>query len=119
LGYRVRKVDANQPDIVATFRALGCEVWITSEIGRGAPDLVIRKGAEVRLIEVKNGFKPPSARKLTPDEEEFKDKWEPVYAVIETQEQAHQLVADMMISTALRQSKGSCSGCSCRSGCGG
>jgi hypothetical protein len=119
MGYRVRKVDANQPDIVATFRAMGCEVWITSEIGRGAPDLVVRKGTAVRLVEVKDGSKPPSARKLTEDEEDFKDKWEPVYAVIETQEQAHQLVADMMISTALRQSKGSCSGCSCPSGCGG
>jgi hypothetical protein len=119
VGYRVRKVDANQPDIVQTFRAMGCEVWITSEIGRGAPDLVIRKGSQVRLIEVKDGLKAPSARKLTPDEQEFQTKWEPVYAVIETQEQAHQLVADMMISTALRPSKGCCSGCSCRSGSGG
>jgi hypothetical protein len=119
LGYRVRKVDANQPDIVQTFRAMGCEVWITSEMGRGAPDLVIRKGSEVRLIEVKDGSKAPSARKLTKDEEEFQNKWEPVYAVIETQEQAHQLVADMILKTALRPSKASCSGCSCRSGCGG
>jgi hypothetical protein len=119
VGYRVRKVDANQPDIVQTFRAMGCEVWITSEIGRGAPDLVIRKGSQVRLIEVKDGLKAPSARKLTKDEEEFKDRWEPVYAVIESPEQAHQLVADMTLKTALESSKGCCGRCQCRSGSGG
>jgi hypothetical protein len=119
MGYRVRKVDANQPFMVATFRALGCSVWITSEIGRGAPDLVIRKGGQVRLIELKDGAKPPSARKLTPDEQEFQAEWSPVYVVIETQEQAHQLVADMMLRTALDSSRGCCGQCRCQPGAGG
>jgi hypothetical protein len=116
LGYRVRKVDANQTELVQTFRALGCSVWITSEIGRGAPDLVIRKHNVVALIECKDGNKPPSARKLTKDEQEFQREWEPVYAVIESREQAYQLVTDMTLRAALR--RGACGDCRCQCACG-
>jgi hypothetical protein len=119
LGYRVRKVDANQPDIVKTFRAMGCSVWITSGLGQGAPDLVVGGQGWCVPVEVKDGSQPPSKRRLTKDEEKWKQDWIGPYAIVETQEQAHQLVSDMMISTALRQPKASCSGCSCPSGCGG
>jgi hypothetical protein len=119
LGYRVRKVDANQPDIVETFRSMGCSVWITSEIGRGAPDLVVGGQGWCVPVEVKDGSQPPSKRKLTKDETKWKAEWIGPYAIVETREQAHQMVVDMTLKTALGSSKGCCGHCQCRSTFGG
>jgi hypothetical protein len=81
-----RRIDANQPEIVEAFRQLGCEVAITSNLGHGFPDLIVGKPKrqKVVLVEVKDGSKPPSARKLTPDEQKFRDAWAGSYAVVET-----------------------------------
>jgi Holliday junction resolvase len=98
---RARKVDDNQPDIVKAFRAMGCSVWITSSQGQGAPDLVVSRDGWTVAVEVKDGAKPPSARKLTKDEETWKANWKGAYAIVETVEQAHQLVADMRLRAAL------------------
>jgi len=75
---RAKKVDANQADIVKTFRALGARVAITSSAGDGFPDLVVQywyshKPPHVytMLVEVKDGSKPPCERELTPKQEEF------------------------------------------------
>jgi Holliday junction resolvase len=99
---RARRVDTNQPDIVATFRALGCSVWITSGMGQGAPDLVVSRDGWTVAVEVKDGAKPPSARKLTEDEKTWAANWKGAYAIVETVEQAHQLVADMRLRAALK-----------------
>jgi hypothetical protein len=117
LGYRVRKVDANQTDIVQTFRALGCSVEILSSVGNGCPDLLVSKGGRAGWcipVEVKSG-----KWKLTADQEEWVFKWRGPYAVVETPEQARQLVVDMMLRTSLGSSKGCCGACSCRPGSGG
>jgi hypothetical protein len=114
-----KRTDANHAFIVAVFRAMGCSVQSIASVGNGCPDVLVGKDGWTVPVEIKDGNKPPSARKLTENEEIWKANWKGSYALIETPEQAHQLVADMMISTALRPSKGCCSGCSCRSGCGG
>jgi hypothetical protein len=69
------KVDANQPQIVAAFRALGCVVFPTHQMGKGFPDLAVRCGKIMCLVEIKDGAKPPSAQKLTPQEQAFHDAW--------------------------------------------
>ena len=74
-----KKVDDNQKEIVQTFRDLGAKVAITSSAGNGFPDLVVqyryilnrRKPISTLLVEVKDGSKPPSKRKLTPEQEDF------------------------------------------------
>ena len=74
-----KKVDANQKEIVKAFRQLGAKVAITSSAGDGFPDLVVqyrypsRKlyNLETLLVEVKDGAKPPSQRRLTPEQEVF------------------------------------------------
>ena len=74
-----KKVDANQAEIVKTFRSLGARVAITSSAGDGFPDLVVQYWwplaghlpLETFLVEVKDGSKPPSERELTPKQEEF------------------------------------------------
>lgn len=73
MSRRAARVDANQPAIVAALRREGVRVFDTHRLGSGFPDLVAlhRDGRSVVLIEVKDGSKPPSARRLTDDEAAF------------------------------------------------
>ena len=70
-----RAVDSNHAEIVATFRALGCVVTTTAPLGKGFPDLAVLHRKRVRLVEVKDGRKVPSARKRTPLEVAFALLW--------------------------------------------
>jgi len=71
---RAARVDENQSDIVAALRAIGATVRVISQ-GDGIPDLLIGFMGKTILLEVKDGKKPPSARKLTPAEQKFFDEW--------------------------------------------
>lgn len=73
MGYK--KIDANQNQVVKQLRQLGFSVRITSMVGKGFPDLVVGLNGKTVLVELKDENKPPSARKLTPDEIEFFDNW--------------------------------------------
>ena len=46
-----------------------------ASMGRGFPDLVVGIHGITDLVEVKDGSKPPSGRKLTPDQVTFFDNW--------------------------------------------
>jgi hypothetical protein len=88
---RVRpKKDSNHKDIVGTFRACHASVMDTASLGNGCPDLVIGyKGYQTGimynvLVEIKDGSKPPSKRKLTLDEVEFMTTWRGKYVIIES-----------------------------------
>ena len=89
------RVDQNQNEIIKTFRDLGCSVAITSDLGHGIPDLVVALGlgaGQMFFVEVKDGKKFLSQRKLTLDERIFHDAWKgPIY-IIETVDQAIDLV---------------------------
>ena len=86
------KVDSNQPEIIKTFRALGCSVCPLHFVGQGFPDLIVAKHGVNVLVEVKDGQKVPSARKLTADEQAFHDAWQGWIEIIESQEDAVTLV---------------------------
>jgi hypothetical protein len=79
-----RRVDDNQREIIAAFRRLGYSVHDTSRIGGGFPDLVLGLAGKCFTVEIKDGRKPPSARKLTTAEQTFKDGWRGQYDVIES-----------------------------------
>lgn len=72
---RAAKVDANQADIVNALRMAGCTVQLLHAVGKGCPDLLAGKGGVNFLLEVKDGSKPPSKRKLTDDQVEFRAHW--------------------------------------------
>ena len=86
-----KKVDANQPQIVADLRKCGVLVHITSDLGRGFPDLVAGwpNGECVWLFEVKN---PEYKHKLTEAEKEFHDLWKSMVHIIESAEDALRLM---------------------------
>lgn len=56
-----RRVDANLDEIVTEFERAGCAVDRTNRDW----DLTVQFGGMTLLVEVKDGRKPPSARKLT------------------------------------------------------
>ncbi len=62
---RGNRIDANQREIVAALRKVGC-IWIdcSGDPAIGFDGLVIRKG-QIWIVEIKDGLKPPSARELT------------------------------------------------------
>jgi hypothetical protein len=68
------RIDANQEHIVSALRAHGATVRIVTQ-GNGLPDLLVGYKGFTLLLEVKDGNKVPSARKLTPAEQKFFDEW--------------------------------------------
>lgn len=62
-----RKVDGNQRPIVTALRGLGAYVQDVSKYPVGF-DLLIGWRGRVLCVEIKNGLRPPSARKLTANE---------------------------------------------------
>jgi len=65
---RAAKVDANQKEVAQTLERLGWWVVDLSKVGGGVSDLLVGKRGVLRLVEIKDGSKPPSARKLTDDQ---------------------------------------------------
>ncbi len=85
---RAAKVDANQREIVSGLRRAGASVQIASMVGSGFPDLVIGAYGGNSLIEIKDGRKFASRRKLTADQVEFRQSWKGRIITVETLEQA-------------------------------
>ena len=69
------RIDANQNKIVDALRGAGATVRIISQ-GDGIPDLLVGYKGYTILMEVKDGDKVPSARKLTDAEQKFFNEWD-------------------------------------------
>lgn len=72
---RAARIDSNQNEIVKHARSIGFSVAVTSRLGDDFPDLVVGYGGLSVLAEVKDGEKPPSARKLSDGQKRFADTW--------------------------------------------
>jgi hypothetical protein len=72
---RAARVDANQPAIVEALRKVGATVQPLHTVGQGCPDLLVGYAGHNHVLELKDGSKPPSRRKLTADELEWHDSW--------------------------------------------
>lgn len=73
---RAKKIDTNQNLIVKQLRKCGVSVAITSMVGKGFPDIICGLRGRNYLIELKDGAKSASRKKLTADEKEFHDAWQ-------------------------------------------
>ena len=87
---RAARVDDNQPEIVAALRKTGWTVLIISQL-KNCCDLIISKNGRVVAIEVKDGSKPPSARKLSEGEAKFRDEWQGEWMLVESLEDVEAL----------------------------
>lgn len=72
---RAARVDDNQAEIVEVLRQVGASVFPTHNVGRGFPDIVVGYKGINFLVEIKDGLKPLSRQKLTPDETAFHQTW--------------------------------------------
>jgi len=81
---RAARIDANQPEIVAALRGVGAAVQPLHTVGRGCPDILVSHRMVNYLIEIKDGAKPPSARRLTQDQIQWHDDWRAPVHIVET-----------------------------------
>ena len=77
-----KRVDVNQAEIVEILRGMGCSVQHMHELGKGAPDILVGYRGDNYLFEIKDPGKPPSARKLTDDEQRWHERWRGQVAVV-------------------------------------
>mgnify|MGYP003678233187 CR=1 FL=1 len=78
---RAARVDDNQSEIVALFRKLGWTVLIISQL-KNCCDIIVSKGGRTIAVEIKDGKKQPSERKLSEGEEKFKGNWQGEYKLV-------------------------------------
>lgn len=90
---RAAKKDRNHPEIVAGLRKAGCDVLDLGAVGCGCPDLLVRRAGRLLFMEVKDGAKPPSERKLTPDQVKFHAQWDGSVVVVKSLEEALAAIA--------------------------
>ncbi|MHC4753292.1 MAG: hypothetical protein ACYTFW_25940 [Planctomycetota bacterium] len=61
-------------------------------VGNGFPDIVVGYRGRNYLIEIKDGSKPPSKRKLTSDEREWHDTWRGAVYVANNTDEALEII---------------------------
>jgi hypothetical protein len=83
-----KRVDTNQKEIVKALRKIGCSVQPLHEVGHGCPDLLIGYRGKNYTLEIKDGEKPPSKRKLTPDEQLWHYGWRGQVATVNSVDEA-------------------------------
>jgi hypothetical protein len=93
---KYKKIDDNQNAIVKLLRKLGATVEPRlAQIGKGCPDILVGYEGLNYLVEIKDGAKSPSQRKLTPDEQLWHDQWRGQVRIIETEEEAEEWMKNL------------------------
>jgi hypothetical protein len=91
----MKRVDSNQQAIVKALRACGASVEPRlSQVGHGVPDLLVGFRGVNLLMEVKDGDKSESRRRLTPDEQEWIQTWRGQYVIVNSVEDAVRVLND-------------------------
>lgn len=78
---RAARIDGNHADIVDALRCAGAAVQSLAAVGQGVADLLVCFDGVLYLLECKDGSKPPSKRRLTPDQKDWAKAW-PVAVVL-------------------------------------
>ena len=95
---RAARKDGNHKDIQEIFLLAGFAVLDVSQLKR-ACDIFVAKYGITCAIEIKDGSKSPSRRKLTEGELEFKNKWTRnncgIWFLVETEEDALRIIQDI------------------------
>ena len=89
------RVDDNHAEIAAALRQVGCSVQSLASLGNGCPDLLVGTHKANFLLEIKDGRKSPSKRRLTPDEKDWHEAWRGQVCVVESVNDALKAVGMM------------------------
>jgi len=84
---KAAKVDLNQKEIVDALRKAGVSVHSTAKMGGGFPDLVVGKGDQYWLMEIK-GLKG----KLTEGQIKFLNEWKAAVHIVRTVDDALKII---------------------------
>ena len=93
--YTPHRVDGNHAEIVTALRGIGASVLDIHDLGHGAPDLLVGFRAVNLLLEVKDGRRSPSQKKLTKDEQAFFDTWRGAAYIVYSAADAIEVVTRM------------------------
>jgi hypothetical protein len=88
---RASRKDSNHTEIVNHFKLNGFSVHDV-KILKNCCDIYISKGGMTVAIEIKDGSKCPSQRKLSEGEIKFKEYWQGEYRLIESIHDADNLI---------------------------
>ena len=94
---RASRTDANQQELVAALRKMGCSVECLHAVGGGVPDLMVGKQGITLLMEVKDGKKPPSQRQLTKPQVRWHSEWRGHVVVVTSAEQAMAIINKLIL----------------------
>ena len=91
----IARQDSNHAEIRQVFRDAGLSTLDLHQL-KGACDLLVGGLGCNILIEIKDGSRKPSERRLTPDEEKFHARWLGPLFIVETVEQARTIARQML-----------------------
>lgn len=84
---RAARRDANHSSIKDVFTSLDCSVLDLASLPCGF-DIAVGYKTQCILVEIKDGEKPPSARKLTLNENNAHNAWRGPKAIVTTNDEA-------------------------------
>lgn len=91
---RGNRTDSNQTEIVKHFRAWGCSVLIIADL-KNCCDVIVAKHGRTIAVELKDGVKPKSARKLTPGEIKFEEGWLGAWRLVQSIKDADNVISEL------------------------
>jgi hypothetical protein len=103
---RAGRTDANHSAITTALLKLGASVDSLASMGKGYPDLLVGFRGRALLLEVKDGSKPPSHRKLTADEQRWFTRFRGEAYVVNSVQEALDAVLQPSASTVEQQLRG-------------
>ncbi len=89
---RAAKVDRNHPEIVAALRQVFAMVQDLSHVGNGCPDLLVGYRGQNFLLEIKDGEKSPSKKKLNDLQVDWHRDWRGQVCVVTSVTEALQAI---------------------------
>lgn len=85
---RAARVDGNHAAVRRGLEQIGATVIDLAAVGGGCPDMLVGYQGRNLLLEIKDGSKSPSQRRMTTAQLELHASWRGQCAVVESVEQA-------------------------------
>ena len=82
---RASKVDANQTAVVSALEAAGASVQSLAPIGKGCPDILVARGGQMYLLEIKN---PKGRDEVNEAQQKWHIAWNAAVYVVRGPEEA-------------------------------
>ena len=86
--FRAARVDSNQSEVTKALRKIGASVQLLHSVGKGCPDMLVGYKGGNYLLEIKDGEKKESARKLTAEQTIWHFDWKAQEAVDKSPQEA-------------------------------